>query len=284
MLRVTLSLLAAMAALRAESALDSARALVQQHKYVEARAVLERILATEPANAAACHELGLVLRKRSDTPAYEEAVKWLARAAELEPMNPEYLADFGGTSLQLASRTNSPSAATKGRDAMERAVRLKPDYIEAHEGLFQFYQRAPWPLGSGAKAAAHLEAIRRLDPERATILGVTAKINAKEFAAAFELCEAVLAKHPHDYVALYNYGRTAAFAGTNLPAGLARLNECLTLEPPSPASPGHSYVWLRIGSIQQQLNHPEQARAAFATAVKLDPGNKLAADALAKSK
>jgi tetratricopeptide (TPR) repeat protein len=268
----------------AETPLESARALVAAKKYPEARDALEKIVATEPNNAAACHELGLVIKLRNDNPAYEEAVKWLAKAAQLEPKNAIYLGDFGGSSLQLASRTHSLSAATQGRDAMEKAIAIDPDYLDAREGLFQFYARAPWPLGSAAKAATQLGEIRKRDPIRAMLLSVNEKARAKDYAGAFAICDEVLAKNPNDYNALYYYGRTASVSGQNLERAVAALQKCLTIAPPSPASPTHSNVWNRIGNLQEKLNHPAEARAAYEAALKLDPSNQQAADALAKLK
>src|SRR6185436_19616833 len=104
-------------------------------------------------NAEACHYLGRAITARNDNAAFEEGLKWLAKAVELEPNNAVYLGIYGGTSLQLAARNSSISAASKGRDAMEKALTIDPDYLAAREGLFQFYQRAPWPIGSSAKAA-----------------------------------------------------------------------------------------------------------------------------------
>src|SRR2546422_709225 len=89
--------------------------------------------------------------------------------------------------LILRGATNSISAALKGRDAMEKAVALDPAYLDAHDGLFQFYQRAPWPIGGTSRAAAHLEEIRKRDPDRATVLEAIAKTNAKDYAAAFKI-------------------------------------------------------------------------------------------------
>src|SRR5687768_15401815 len=109
--------------------LNAALALVQAKRYPEARAALEKIVAADPKNAEACHQLGLVLKRRHDNAAWADALKWLARAVELAPTNPVYLADFGGTSLQYASRTNSYTAATTGRDAMLKAVALNPDHL-----------------------------------------------------------------------------------------------------------------------------------------------------------
>lgn len=261
---------------------DAAKKLFEARRHPEARALLERVVAAEPKNAAACHLLGLTLKLRNDPAALEEALRPLARAVELEPQNPIYLADFGGTSLQLAGRTNSIGAATKGRDAMEKAVALKPDHLDAREGLVQFYQRAPWPIGSSAKAAAHLEEIRKRDTDRATVLSVMLKTNAKDYPAAFKLCDDVLARTPDSYIANYHFGRTAAISGQQLERGLACLQKCLTLGPPTPASPTHSNVWQRIGNLHERLQRPAEARAAYETALRLDPGNTQATAALAK--
>ena len=262
----------------------AALALVTAKRYPEASEALEKIIAADPTNAAACHQLGLVIKRRNDPAAWEEALKWLGQAVELEPGNAIYLGDFGGTSLQFAGRTNSLSAATKGREAMEKALAINPDYLDAREGLFQFYERAPWPLGSSAKAALQLEEIRRRDPDLATVLSVTSRTNAKDYNGAFKLCEEVLARKPEDYTALYQYGRTAALSGQNLERGLAGLQKCLTIEPPTPASPSHSATWQRIGNIQEQLHHSDEARAAYQAGLRLDPGNDQAIAALARLK
>ncbi len=273
------------AALRAASAeFDAAVAHYEAQRYPEARAAFEQVATREPKNAAAAHYLGLTWKMRGDTESLEQAVKSLARAVELQPANATYLADFGGTSLQLASRTRSVSAATKGRDAMEKSLTINPDNVDAREGLYQFYTQAPWPIGSRGKAAAHLAEIEKRAPDRATVLQVLAKANAREYAAAFQLCQSVLAKDPENYPALYQYGRTAAVSGQNLERGLTQLKKCLTMPPPAPSSPTHSNAWQRIGHIQEQLKRPAEARTAYETALKLDSSNRQAADALAKLK
>lgn len=262
----------------------AAETLFKARRYPEARAELEKIVVAEPQNAAACYYLGLAWKLRNDTEAMEQAVVWLAKAVELEPKNATYLADFGGTSLQLASRTRSYTAATKGRDAMEKSLTMDPNNLDAREGLFQFYTRAPWPIGSSAKAAAHLAEIQKRDLNRGTVLAVITKANAKDYTGAFSLCESVLAKDPAHYVACYQYGRTAALCGQNLERALGCLKKCLAQTPPSPASPSHSNVWQKIGHIQEQLKQPTEARAAYQTALQLDASNQEARDALAKLK
>jgi len=264
--------------------LEQAIGLFQARKFPEAQAALSALVAAEPANARACHYLGRTLELRADAGSLAEAVKWHRRAAELEPENPIYLGRYGGASLLLAARDSSLGAAWRGRDAMEKAVRLDPTDLDAREGLVHFYQRAPWPLGSRARAAAHLEAIRQRDPIRATVLGVLGRTNVGDYAGAFRLCEEALAANPADYNALYQFGRTAELSGENLHWGISCLEKCLSLGPPTPASPTHSVVWQRIGGLHEKLQHPAVAVAAYEAALRHDAGNHEAAAALQRVK
>ena len=266
---------------RAETPTEDAIALYRAKRYPEAREALEKIVAAEPGNAAACYHLGMTFRHRSEPGSLAEAARWLRQAAQLEPRNPRYLADYGGTSLQLANKTRSLSAATAGRDAMEKALELDPGDLRAREGLYRFYDEAPWPLGSRAKARAQLEEIRRRDPDRGLVLLVLAKARAKDYTGAFALCDAVLAREPANYAALYQYGRTATLCGKNIGAGLASLRKCLALTPP-PDQPSHLQVWLRIGTLHELLSRPSEARAAYQAALAADPGNSAAAEALGR--
>jgi tetratricopeptide (TPR) repeat protein len=262
--------------------LDEAIALYQAKKYPEARAAFEKLAQSQPDNAAACYYLGMTLKHRADTRALDDAIRWLEKAVTLEPTNARYLADFGGTSLQLAAKNRSYGAASRGRDAMEKSLALDPANLDARIGLFHFYRQAPWPLGSSAKAARQLEEIRKRDPALGTSLAVATKADAGDFPEAFRLCDEVLARSPSDYTALYQYGRTSSMSGQNLERGLANLQKCLELDPPGPAAPSHSNVWNRIGALQEKLHHTPDARAAYLAALQLDPGNRQAADAVAK--
>lgn len=264
------------------SALPGALHLFEEKRFPEALEALREIVRVAPDDAVACHYLGRTLAARQDAAARKEALEWLARATTLAPGNATYLAIYGGEALQHASRTSSPSFATRGRDALEQALRIEPGLLEAREGLYHFYQRAPWPLGNRAKAEAQLAEIRQRDASRATSLEVLAKVSAKDFPAAFALCEGALARNPDDYGALYQLGRTATVSGQQLERGLACLRRCLALTPPTPASATHSQVWHRLGILHEKQGQAAEARTAFARAVELDPGNRQAADALGR--
>jgi len=154
------------AVLRADAGMDQAVSLYRARRYGEAEAALEPMAASRPRDAAACYYLGMCLRHGAGGGALDAAVPWLEKAAALAPDNAVYLGDLGGTCLQLADRHRSFSFATRGRAAMEKAIRLDPGYLEAREGLMQFYARAPWPLGSALKARAQAGEILRRDAAR----------------------------------------------------------------------------------------------------------------------
>ncbi len=159
-------LLALAGALRADPALDRAVALYTARQYPEAEAALQGIVGAAPQDAAACYYLGMALRHRGDSRARDDAVTWLAKAVALAPANATYLGDYGGTCLELADQHHSFSFATRGRNAMEKAIALDPNNLEARQGLMQFYARAPWPLGSAERARSQADEILRRDPAR----------------------------------------------------------------------------------------------------------------------
>jgi tetratricopeptide (TPR) repeat protein len=282
MLLRPLSLALAFAATALASPLDDANALYQEKRYPEARALLEKILAEDPGNAAAAHRLGLTLRRRGDVHALDDALVWLAKAVALAPANATYLADFGGTSMQLADKNRSLSAATQGRDAMIRAVELDPDNLDARDGLMQFYAQAPFFVGGSlAKAYTQAEEIRKRDPARGLSALLGLKLREKNYADAGALCEDALKKSPDDYLALYQLGRIASLSGENLDRGIAALRRCLALTPP-PNAPTHANAQFRLGTLLEKKGDPAAARAAYEAALKLEPNQPAATEALKK--
>ncbi len=269
---------------RAAPSLEDAIALYQKSEYTQARAMLEQVIAAQPNNAEACYYMALIAAQPADAAAFESAVKWISRAIQLDPRNSKYEGTLGGDSLQLAGKTRSYSDAMRGREAMEKAIALDPNNLDAREGLMQFYTEAPWPIGSSSKAQTQIEEIRKRDYIRGTALMVQARTTAKDYAAAFRLCDEVLAKHPDDYTGLFQYGRTAAISGEHLERGLACLQKCLTLPTPSPAAAPHTNVWMRIGNVQEKMGHRDDARAAYESALKLDPQNRSALEGLGRVK
>jgi tetratricopeptide (TPR) repeat protein len=263
--------------------LDDAIALYKEKKLPEARAALETITTAEPQNAEACYYLGLTLLRTRDPKLLESAVDWFKKAVDLQPDNTTYLFEYGGNSLTLASKSRSLGAANRGRDALEKVVKLDPAHLSAHEALYQFYKEAPWPIGSSSKANAHLEEIRKRDADRTLIILVSAKTKAKDYADAFKLCDEALAKNPENYFALLLYGHAAITSEQNLDLALARFNKCLTLTPP-PKAGGPAFIHWRIGNLLEKKGDKAAARAAYEASLQADSNFSKATEALEKLK
>ena len=290
-------LLSFVVAAQASPAFDAARGLLDQHHFREAETALRDIIKAEPANAAACHTLAraILARISHEHPAKDEAetrakdaAQWIARATELEPTNAAYMRDFG------MSQITGVTSLKKGRKIIEQALTLDPKDADTHEFLAMIYG-APWMLGGDKdKAAEHRRALQELDPVRSALSEMNRLLWVeKDFPAAISFSEALLKKEPESAVSHFIYGSVAATTKTNLERGLASLKQALALPLPVPMSSSPysqafianpSNFWEKIGEIEGSLGHPDAARAAYTTAVELDPGNYWAAKALEKPK
>ncbi len=264
---------------------DDAVALLKEGKLADGRAALEKITVAEPENARACFFLAqAIARSGGGAKAIDAALPWLEKAAKLAPNDAEILAAYGRVSMEFAGLHTSISAASKGRDALDAALKLNPGDLDSREVLFQYYTQAPWPIGSSSKAAVQLDEISKRDPRRGALLAIEGKIRAKDYAAAFKLCDELLAKDGNDWLALYQYGRAASIAGLNMEKGLTVLKKYLELAPTAPRAPRPANIWGRIGNIREKQGDIAAAREAYQTALKFEPNNKSAATALAALK
>lgn len=265
--------------LRAQSPLATAARLYAAQDFAGARAALEPLLAREPPSAPACHLFGMCLRQRGDDRALDDARPWLERASQLEPGNPEYLADLAGNCLQLAQLHWSYRLAVRGRALMETALRRDPADVGGREGLMRFYREAPWPLGDRTRAEALAAQIARLDPRRGALAAIYLQRMARNYPAALALALAALRSYPDDYRVLFEVGRTAALAGRGAAAGIAALQQCQRLTPPMDA-PTAAEVADQLGILWAAQGDLGAARAAYAAALKRNPADETARRAL----
>ena len=272
------------ALLRAAAPIEDATALYKSKQYPEARAAFEKIAAAEPNNAAAHYFLGVLAEKRGDT---DEAVRLLETATTLDPRNSTYFLELGGaygTAIDKAGMFSKLGLAKKCGVALERAVALAPDSIDARNGLISFYRSAPsFAGGSMSKAYEQAAEIKKRDPTVGAYAYGQLYLADKKYDDAFNVLETALKTAPDNYLALYSNGRTAAQTGLRLDRGEQALRRCLELTP-AKNEPGHAAVHWRLGVIAEKRNDPAAARVAYETSLKLDPEFKLAADSLAKLK
>lgn len=260
--------------LNASPAFDEAAALFREKRYPEARPRLEAVVAAEPDNAEACFQLGMTWRNRNDAEALAEGIKWLGRATELAPQQTTYWLELGAASLQLAGKKSSLALAQRGREALEKVLALDPKQLDAREFLFRYYAEAPWPLGSKTKAAAQLDAIRPLDPNRADLLDLQAKGRAKDYVGALAAGNALLTREPKNRRGLYHWARVALAGGLELEAAATRLDACAAETHAGDRDPTPVQVWQKLAEARLRLQQKDLAREACTQGLAVEPDHR----------
>lgn len=221
-----------------------------------------------------------------------------------------------GMQAQRSGILKAMGSVGKIRAAMEKAIELDPNNLEARVDLFVFYMAAPSVAGgSKDKAKQQIEEIRRrdaslaaqlegdlaasnkdLDGARAAYLKAARlgpskpaplvrlallQQNEKDWNAAFGSLERALKIDSRNPAALYQMGRTGALSGQQLDRAESSLRTYLTLRP-SFGDPPVAAAHFRLGMVLEKKGNAAGARAEYELALKLDPGQKEARAALDK--
>jgi tetratricopeptide (TPR) repeat protein len=226
-----------------------------------------------------------------------------------------YLASAYASKVQESGMFGAAKYASKVKDQFEKAVALNPKYVEARFGLVQFYAGAPGIMGgSYDKALEQAREIKAIDPivghrAYAFIYSQQKKpdlakkeyvdairgqpdspkahsyfgqylVNAeKNFAAAFAEFETALKLDPSYMAAFYHLGRTASLANTNLARGEEALRKYVAYTPKEnePALANAHYF---LGAVYESEGKKAEARQSYQAALKLNPTQKRASEAL----
>lgn len=265
-------------------ALAAARALFDARRPAEAQQAFEQLAAAEPRNPEVQYYLGQLANRRNDP---EAARRHFETAVAAEPRAGRHqhgLGDALGRMAQKAPVFSKFGLAKKCLAAYQRAVELEPDNVDFRLSLFEYYRQAPGLAGGGVdKAAAQAEAVKRLDPLRGRIAFATLYAGEKQYDRAFAEFDELLRANPDDFTALYQIGRLAAITGQQIDRGIAALRRCLALPAPAaPQTPGHAAAHWRLGLLLEKKADRAGARAAYESALRLDPQFQPATAALKK--
>ena len=230
-----------------------------------------------------------------------------------------YLGRAYGAQAQRANVLKQASLARKTKAEFDRAVQLDPENLDAREGLVQYYSQAPGIMGGSMdRAADQVAEIRKRNPYRAGFLGAQLATRRKDWTAAtreyeqlvaqfpdsvsphaalanfhgsskrweeaFRAIDRWLATQPSSMLAQYAVGRWAAESGLYLDRGEQGLRRYLAAHTPKPGEPPLANAHWRLGTIHEKRGQRDAARAAYQTAVRLDPKLKGAEEALARLK
>jgi tetratricopeptide (TPR) repeat protein len=256
-------------------------------------------------DADAMFYLGRIAIEQSDG---DEAVDWIEQAIKKNDRSSLYYQWLGTAySVKAAAAGTLTRVGLVGsmKHATEHAVELDASNIEARVALLQFFLAAPAMLGGGVdKAREQLAAIAARNPyqgrlqtasiaenqkDTATAVRTLRELgaafpdssapavqlailyyNEKRYDDAFRVLEDRLRRSPYDGAALYQLGRVGAVSGANLDRAQWALNRYLQL-PHQRGTPSLAAAHWRVGMIQEAKGDRAAARAAYETALRLDP-------------
>jgi tetratricopeptide (TPR) repeat protein len=285
-------------------------------RYPEARARVQA--ASQQGGAAGAFAQGCLHladdRYEQAATAFEQAV----RADDRNAVYHFYLGQAYGAQAQRAGMLGKASLARKTKGEFDRAVQLDPEYIEARQGLMQFYLLAPGIMGgSQQKAREQAHEIRKRSPYVGALAYASLSLRGKDTTAALRELEAAARQfpdsaspatslaalhvrrrdHPAAWAAvdrlarvrpdapatLYAVGRTAAETGEQLDRGATALTRYVAANP-GPGDPPLAAAHWRLGVVRERQGRRDLARAEYESALRLDPKHAQARAALAKSR
>lgn len=249
----------------------------------------------------------------------EAAAEAFERAAEAAPRSAVaqfWLGRAYGDQAQRANVLRQASLARKTKRAFDRAVELDPDYLDARDGLLQYYLLAPGIMGgSEAKAREQADEIRRRNAYRGGYASVQLLQKRKDWAGVAREMEALVRQYPDSTgpwqtlglaygqqgrwddawatldrmgrampgapILDYYAGRLAVESGARLERGEAGLTRYLQHRP-ARNEPSLATARWRLGQLREKQGRRGEARAEYEAALKLEPGFRPARQALEK--
>ena len=298
---------------------DAGRRAYEASEYAKAIQVLQVAAVSDPKNG----DVQLLLAKSYlELQEHDAAIKSAEKAVALDPQNSiyhEWLGRAYGDKADHASWFSAISLAKKTRKEFEEAVQLDGKNFAARQALIEFDCSAPGLVGGGEeKALPHIKELAELDAAEGHYAAGNCRRQKKDFAAADVEFTKALESNPKSAELIYDIGDYAvkrsqperllavADAGERVTpndtrekfyrgAGLALkkenpdeaerlLEEYLKKAPMRSGYPRPAAVHAWLGRLFENQNRAEDARKEYETALKLDPKNKMAQEALKRLK
>jgi tetratricopeptide (TPR) repeat protein len=297
------------------SVLELARRAYEASDYPQAIQILTPAAVSDPRNA----EIQLWLAKTYfEMQANDSAIASAAKAVEIDPLNSlyhEWLGKAYGQKAEQAMWFSALSLAKKARKEFSIAVNLDERNFSAQQALIEFDCSAPGIAGGGEdKAKPEIASVSRLDQAEGDYASGNCRRQKKDFAAAdaqfaralaaapkraeliFDIADyAMKREQPERLLAVADAGEKAApadpraafYRGVALillkeqPAQAEQLlSEYLKTTPTRTAYPSRAVTHRWLGRLLEQQGHAQAAKQEYEAAVKIDPKDRSAKDAL----
>ena len=136
--------------------LDRVSNLLGDRQITEAKVILEKLYKENDADPRVNYYLGVASLMENN---YDDAIDYLDVAIEGDDINPQYYFMLGnayGVKAQRSGIFKAMFAVGKIKSNWEKAIELKPDFIEAYINLFQFHLQAPGIAGGSLNDAMEI--------------------------------------------------------------------------------------------------------------------------------
>jgi tetratricopeptide (TPR) repeat protein len=302
-----------------EAGLEAGRRAYEASDYAKAIQALQAAAANDPQNG----EVQLLLAKSYlELQEYDPAIKSAEKAVAIDPQNSvyhEWLGRAYGEKADHAGWFSAISLAKKTRKEFETAIQLDGKNFSARQALIEFDCSAPGIVGGGEeKALPQIKQLAEMDAAEGHYAAGNCRRQKKDFAVADEEFAKALESNAKSPALIYDIGDYAVKRGQperllavadmgervapDDPRGKFYRGVALVLKKENPEEaerllreyakkapmrsgyprPAVAHAWL--GRLFEDQNKLEEAVKEFESALKLDPKNKMAHEALKRLK
>src|SRR5229473_38606 len=302
-----------------EASLEIGRRAYEASEYPKAIQALQAAAAADPKNG----DVQLLLAKSYlELQQHDPAIKSAEKAVAIDPRNSiyhEWLGRAYGEKADRASWFSAISLAKKTRKEFETAVQLDAKNYSARQVLIEFDCSAPGLVGGGEeKAWPQIKQLAEMDAAEGHFAAGNCRRQKKDFAIADEEFAKALESNPKSSELIYDIGDYAvkrsqadtllavAEAGERVAPNEPRgkfyrgvalilrkedldesetlLREYLKKAPLRSGYPRPAAVHAWLGRLFENQGKAEEAAKEYESALKLDPKNKMAQEALKRLK
>ncbi len=302
-----------------EASLEVGRRAYEASEYPKAIQALQVAAAADPKNG----DVQLLLAKSYlELQQHDPAIKSAEKAVAIDPQNSiyhEWLGRAYGEKADHASWFSAISLAKKTRKEFETAVQLDAKNYSARQVLIEFDCSAPGLVGGGEeKAWPQIKQLAEMDAAEGHFAAGNCRRQKKDFAIADEEFAKALESNPKSSELIYDIGDYAAkraepelllavadsgervapgdprgqfYRGVALILKKENLEKAERLlaayakkAPIRSGYPRPAWIHVWLGRLFEEQNKMEEAANEFESALKLDPKNKMAQEAMKKLK
>lgn len=305
--------------LKQDTDFDAGRRAYEASDYVRAIQSLQAAAAKDPKNG----DIELLLAKSYlELQEHDAAIRSAEKAVGLDPENSvyhEWLGRAYGDKADHAGLFSAMSLAKKTRKEFQTAVELDKKNFAARQALIEFDCSAPGIVGGGEdKAQPQIKILAEMDAAEGHYAAGNCRRQKKDFAVADEEFTKALESQPKSAELIFDIGDYAvkrsqperlmavAEAGERVVPNDPRakyyravglvlskerpeeaerlLQEYASKAPRRSGYPSAAAAHLWLGRLFESQNRTADAEKEYETAVRMDPKNKMAQEALKKIK